>query len=64
MWAPLSACHLSFAGVIGLSTALKIQEEGGYHVTVLAQHLPEDPKDAYYSSCWAVRAWISVDIVI
>jgi hypothetical protein len=23
-------------------------------VTIVAQHLPFDPKDAYYASCWAV----------
>lgn len=50
-------------GVIGLSTALKIQEKGGYRVTILAQHLPGDPKDAYYSSCWAVSTWSSSFVI-
>jgi len=40
------------AGVIGLSTALKIQELG-YRVTILAECLPGDPKSIRYTSCWA-----------
>lgn len=48
------------AGVIGLTTALKIQEKGGYRVTVIAEHLPSDPKDAYYASCWAGAHHVTV----
>lgn len=41
-------------GVIGLTTAIKIQERGGYRVTVVADTLPSDPKSAKYTSHWAV----------
>ena len=41
------------AGVIGLSTALKVQENG-YAVTILAETLPSDPKSIRYTSQWAV----------
>jgi len=40
------------AGVIGLSTAIKIQELG-YRVTILAEYIPGDPKSIRYTSCWA-----------
>jgi hypothetical protein len=42
-------------GVIGLSTALRIQEQGKYKVTIVAETLPSDPKTARYTSHWAVR---------
>ncbi|KAK0192248.1 FAD dependent oxidoreductase [Armillaria mellea] len=41
------------AGVVGLTTALKIQEKGGYHVTIIAETLPTDPKTSRYTSHWA-----------
>ncbi|GBE89089.1 D-amino-acid oxidase [Sparassis crispa] len=41
------------AGVIGLTTALKIQEKGGYKVTVIAETFPSDPKSVRYTSPWA-----------
>ncbi|KAJ7583465.1 hypothetical protein C8J56DRAFT_1055227 [Mycena floridula] len=41
------------AGVVGLTTALKIQEHGGYAVTILAEVLPTDPKTIKYTSQWA-----------
>ncbi|RDB30564.1 D-amino-acid oxidase [Hypsizygus marmoreus] len=41
------------AGVIGLTAAVKIQEHGGYQVTVLAEVLPTDDKSIRYSSQWA-----------
>ncbi|KAI0360425.1 D-amino-acid oxidase [Trametes cingulata] len=41
------------AGVIGLTTALKIQERGGYKVTILAETFPTDPKNIKYTSIWA-----------
>lgn len=41
------------AGVIGLSTAIKIQEHGGYHVTVIAEAIPGDTKSIHYTSPWA-----------
>lgn len=41
------------AGVVGLTTALRIQEKGGYHVTIVAETLPSDPKSIRYTSVWA-----------
>lgn len=41
------------AGVIGLTTAIKIQERGGYRVTVIAEALPGDLKTSKYTSPWA-----------
>jgi hypothetical protein len=40
-------------GVIGLTTALKLQEEG-YQVTIIAEIFPTDPKSPKYTSQWAV----------
>jgi len=47
---------LDRAGVVGLSTAIKIQEHGGYHVTVIGETIPGDPKSIRYTSPWAVRS--------
>ena len=47
---------LNRVGVIGLSTAIRIQEHGGYHVTVIAESIPGDPKSIRYTSPWAVRS--------
>lgn len=41
-------------GVIGLTTALKLQERG-YKVTIIAECRPGDEKSARYTSPWAVR---------
>ncbi|RDB30565.1 D-amino-acid oxidase [Hypsizygus marmoreus] len=41
------------AGVVGLTTAVKIQERGGYQVTVIAEVLPTDDKTIRYTSHWA-----------
>ncbi|KAF8999842.1 D-amino-acid oxidase [Cyathus striatus] len=43
------------AGVIGLSTAIVIQEKPGneYRVSILAEHYPTDPKGIRYTSHWA-----------
>ncbi|KAI6158189.1 hypothetical protein BKA82DRAFT_996629 [Pisolithus tinctorius] len=41
------------AGVVGLSTAIRIQEEGGYRATVVAETFPTDPKTIRYASHWA-----------
>ncbi|KAI0674533.1 D-amino-acid oxidase [Trametes maxima] len=41
------------AGVVGLTTAVKIQEKGGYNVTVIAETFPTDPKTIKYTSLWA-----------
>ena len=50
-------------GVIGLTTALKIQEQGGYQVTIIAEVLPTDPKTIKYTSHWAV-SFFSTHIMI
>jgi len=41
------------AGVVGLTTAVKIQEKGGYDVTIVAETFPSDPKTIRYTSLWA-----------
>ncbi|KAI0336691.1 D-amino-acid oxidase [Cubamyces sp. BRFM 1775] len=41
------------AGVVGLTTALKIQEKGGYRVTIIADTFPTDAKTIKYTSLWA-----------
>lgn len=41
------------AGVVGLSTAIRIQEKGGYRVTIVAETFPTDPKTIRYTSHWA-----------
>ncbi|KAK0445203.1 hypothetical protein EV421DRAFT_1902654 [Armillaria borealis] len=41
------------AGVIGLTTALRIQETGKYHVAIIAETLPSDPLTIRYTSQWA-----------
>ncbi|KAH7926242.1 nucleotide-binding domain-containing protein [Leucogyrophana mollusca] len=41
------------AGVVGLTTALRIQEKGGYRVTIVAETFPTDPKSIRYTSHWA-----------
>jgi len=49
----LSDFVLFLAGVIGLTTALRLQELGSNHVTVIADILPSDPKSIRYTSRWA-----------
>ncbi|KAI0682936.1 D-amino-acid oxidase [Cytidiella melzeri] len=41
------------AGVVGLTTAVKIQEESDYSVTIVAEVFPYDPKTVRYTSLWA-----------
>ncbi|KAJ7234450.1 hypothetical protein C8J57DRAFT_1195332 [Mycena rebaudengoi] len=41
------------AGVIGLTTAIKLQEKGGYQVTIVAEIFPSDPPSPHYTSHWA-----------
>ncbi|KAF7323833.1 Nuclear export factor [Mycena kentingensis (nom. inval.)] len=48
------------AGVVGLTTALHIQEQGGYHVTLLAEIFPSDPKSIKYTSHWAGAHHVSL----
>ncbi|KAG8795295.1 hypothetical protein FRC12_016309 [Ceratobasidium sp. 428] len=47
------------AGVVGLSTALRIQELG-YKVTILAENLPGDKKTIEYTSPWAAAYHVSL----
>ena len=58
---PLCDCTLPRAdqvdvlsGVVGLTTALKIQQQGKYAVTIVSEILPSDPLSIKYTSCWAV----------
>jgi hypothetical protein len=43
------------SGVIGLTTAIKIQETSGYKVTIVAEIFPTDTKNVRYASHFAVR---------
>ena len=43
-------------GVVGLTTALKLQQQGTYQVTIVSEVLPSDPKTIRYTSRWAVRS--------
>ncbi|KAF8632057.1 hypothetical protein AX15_002079 [Amanita polypyramis BW_CC] len=47
------------AGVIGLSTAIKIQEKGGYNVSIISEIFPTDPKDTRYTSHFAGAQFVS-----
>ncbi|KAG6808550.1 hypothetical protein H0H92_003760 [Tricholoma furcatifolium] len=48
------------AGVIGLTTAIAIQEKGGFDVTIVAELLPSDPKSTKYTSHWAGAHHVSL----
>ncbi|KAJ7143344.1 D-amino-acid oxidase [Mycena crocata] len=48
------------AGVVGLTTALRIQEKGGYQVAIVAEILPSDPKSIKYTSHWAGAHHVSL----
>ncbi|CAK5272218.1 unnamed protein product [Mycena citricolor] len=48
------------AGVVGLTTALRIQEQGGYSVTILAEIFPSDTKNIKYTSHWAGAHHVSL----
>ncbi|KAJ6530755.1 hypothetical protein B0H19DRAFT_1384643 [Mycena capillaripes] len=43
---------VAFAGVVGLSTAIRVLE-AGYDVTLFAEVFPTDPKTVEYTSFWA-----------
>jgi 2-polyprenyl-6-methoxyphenol hydroxylase-like FAD-dependent oxidoreductase len=45
-------------GVVGLTTAVRIQEKGGYQVAIVAEALPSDPKSIKYTSHWAVSGFV------
>ncbi|KAJ6597793.1 D-amino-acid oxidase [Mycena vulgaris] len=41
------------AGVVGLTTGIKLQEKGGYKVTIVAEIWPTDHPSPHYTSHWA-----------
>ncbi|KAK7036572.1 cytochrome p450 [Paramarasmius palmivorus] len=41
------------AGVVGLTTAIKVQEGSGHRVAIIAETFPTDPKNINYTSHWA-----------
>jgi D-amino-acid oxidase len=48
------------AGVIGLTTAIRIQEAHDFAaVTIIAEHFPTDPRSIRYASLWAGADHIS-----
>lgn len=48
---------LTLPGVIGLTTAVRIQETGRYDVNIVAEHFHSDTKKTVeYTSYWAVSA--------
>ncbi|KAJ7770630.1 hypothetical protein B0H16DRAFT_218452 [Mycena metata] len=47
-------------GVVGLTTAVRIQEEGAYRVIIVAEVLPSDPKCIKYTSHWAGAHHVSL----
>jgi UDP-N-acetylmuramyl tripeptide synthase len=46
--------------VVGLSTALRLQEKG-YTTTIVAEYLPGDKKTIDYTSSWAVSIFHLLD---
>jgi hypothetical protein len=51
---------LIFLGVVGLTTALVLQETNKYRVTIIADKFPTDPKSIHYTSHWAVCPFVSL----
>ncbi|KAF4616481.1 hypothetical protein D9613_008695 [Agrocybe pediades] len=49
------------AGVVGLTTALKIQQTGLYDVQIIAGLFPSDPKNIKYCSQWAGARFVSTE---
>ncbi|KAF8632904.1 hypothetical protein AX17_004750 [Amanita inopinata Kibby_2008] len=50
------------AGVVGLTTAVLIQEKANYNVTIVADVLPTDPHNIRYTSHWAGAIHVFNDI--
>ena len=48
------AYQVDASGVVGLTTALKIQLQGNYMVTIVSELIPSDPSSIKYTSKWAV----------
>jgi len=47
----------SRAGVLGLTTALRLARNGYKHITVVAKHMPGD-RSPEYASIWAGALWV------
>jgi len=58
---PRSSSQCSATGVIGLSTAIRLQEKENYVVSIVAETFPTDPKCIKYCSHWAVSLSCSSD---
>ena len=48
------AYQVDASGVVGLTTALRIQLQGNYMVTIVSELIPSDPSSIKYTSRWAV----------
>ena len=48
------AYQVDASGVVGLTTALKLQLQRNYMVTVVSEIIPGDPSSIKYTSRWAV----------
>ncbi|KAJ7628798.1 hypothetical protein FB45DRAFT_834771 [Roridomyces roridus] len=53
MATPVKQITVIGAGVIGLTTAIKLQEKGGNQVTIVAEIWPTDHPSPHYTSHWA-----------
>ena len=51
---PSTSLSVDASGVVGLTTALNIQLQGKYMVTVVSEIIPSDPSSIKYTSRWAV----------
>ncbi|KAJ8517652.1 hypothetical protein ONZ45_g5178 [Pleurotus djamor] len=49
------------AGVVGLTTALRLQRTALYQVTIISETLPTDPKTVKYTSHWAGANHVSFE---
>jgi hypothetical protein len=48
------AYQIDLSGVVGLTTALRLQVQGNYMVTIVSEIIPSDPSSIKYTSRWAV----------
>ena len=60
----LTTVSKSVTGVIGLTTAIEIQESGKYEVAIVADHFPEDGLSIRYTRCWAVSVFLDGNVMI
>jgi len=54
---PSHQLNVTSAGVLGLTTALKLAREGYQSVTIVAKHVPSDCHPEY-TSIWAGVNWV------